>query len=196
MQQMPAAIVCHCSSCPGESTCTLPDIALAPPHIKTTTVSTQLIFSVASRVVSACSRAIPRAKYLPHAKYVPFSVSAARPTLWLSSRGCASTIFSAARSHSVRKTHLTEDKDDAMQKGKHKELFREKKTRSELPSGRIILKDATTLAELLKLLEPFEDGKSVKLQPGVRAFRGIEAAMALNHLHRLRDDPLKDAAQQ
>jgi hypothetical protein len=90
-----------------------------------------------------------------------------------------------------------DDKDDAMQKGKQKEVFREKKTRSELrtselPSGRIILKDATTLAQLLKLLEPFEDGKSVK---GVRAFRGIEAAMALNHLHRLRDDPLKDAAQ-
>ena len=82
-----------------------------------------------------------------------------------------------------------------MQKSKQKEVFREKKTRSELPSGRNILKDATTLAQLLKLLEPFEDGKSVKSQSGFRAFRGIEAAMALNHLHRLRDDPLKDAAQ-
>lgn len=58
--------------------------------------------------------------------------------------------------------------------------------------GRMKLKDATTLAQLVELLEPFEGGRS---PPGVRAFRGVEAAMGLNHLHRLRHDPLKDDAQ-
>lgn len=57
--------------------------------------------------------------------------------------------------------------------------------------GRMKLKDATKLAQLVELLEPFEGGRS---PPGVRAFRGVEAAIALNHLHRLRDDPLKDDA--
>jgi hypothetical protein len=59
--------------------------------------------------------------------------------------------------------------------------------------GRAKLKDAKTLAHLLGLLEPFRDGRAPE---GVKPFRGVEAAMALNHLHRLRRDPLKDAAQQ
>ena len=58
--------------------------------------------------------------------------------------------------------------------------------------GQMKLKDATTLAQLLMLLQPFEGGRSPK---GVRAFRGVEAAIALNHLHRLRADALKDAKQ-
>ena len=58
--------------------------------------------------------------------------------------------------------------------------------------GQMKLKDATTLAQLLMLLQPFEGGRSPK---GVLAFRGVEAAIALNHLHRLRADALKDAEQ-
>ena len=59
--------------------------------------------------------------------------------------------------------------------------------------GRVQLKGVMTLAELLVLLEPFEDKRAPS---GVRPFRGVEACMALNHLHRLRADPHKDATQQ
>ena len=48
------------------------------------------------------------------------------------------------------------------------------------------LKDAATLAQLVEMLKPYEGGRAPK---GVQAFRGVEAAMALNHLHRLRQDP-------
>jgi hypothetical protein len=54
--------------------------------------------------------------------------------------------------------------------------------------GRAKLKDAATLAQLVEMLKPYEGGRAPK---GLQAFRGVEAAMALNHLHRLRQDPHK-----
>ena len=54
--------------------------------------------------------------------------------------------------------------------------------------GRVKLKEAATLAQLVEMLKPYEGGRAPY---GVKAFRGVEAAMALNHLHRLRQDPHK-----
>mmetsp|Transcript_44838 Transcript_44838/g.141195 ORF Transcript_44838/g.141195 Transcript_44838/m.141195 type:complete len:505 (-) Transcript_44838:112-1626(-) len=55
---------------------------------------------------------------------------------------------------------------------------------------RKLLKSFTTLKDLVQYLEPFSSGGAAD---GSLPFRGVEASMALNHLHRLRLDSKKDS---